>query len=163
MTRQISWWTSRGVNVLHLARDSRRFRRRVTIDGLAVIRFPKNTTIINIIIIIAIINIIIIIVVLIIIIIFVGIARRFCTLSALRYMIENLEFRIKVFRTLLYFCITTLPASNIIVVICKLTHRRLDPTRIVFITGFETFTTQSREGTVLLFYETPLQRSHREG
>ena len=41
-----------GVNVLHLARDSRRFRSRVTIDGLAVIRFPKNTTIINIIIII---------------------------------------------------------------------------------------------------------------
>ena len=163
MTRQISWWTSRGVNVLHLARDSRRFRRRVTIDGLAVIRFPKNTTIINIIIIIAIINIIIIIVVLIIIIIFVGIARRFCTLSALRYMIENLEFRIKVFRTLLYFCITTLPASNIIVVICKLTHRRLYPTRIVFITSLETFTIQSREGTVLLLYETPLQRSHREG
>ena len=49
------------MNVLHLARDSRRFRRRVTIDGLAVIRFPKNTTIINIIIIIAIIVIIIII------------------------------------------------------------------------------------------------------
>ena len=76
------------MNVLHLARDSRRFRRRVTIDGLAVIRFPKNTTIINI---------IIIIVVLTIVIIFVEIARRFCTLSALRYMIENLEFRIKCF------------------------------------------------------------------
>ena len=167
MTRQISWWTSRGVNVLHLARDSRRFRRRVTIDGLAVIRFPKNTTIINIIIIIivalTIINIIIIIVVLIIIIIFVGIARRFCTLSALRYMIENLEFRIKVFRTLLYFCITTLPASNIIVVICKLTHRRLDPTRIMFITDFETFTIQSREEAVFLLYETPLQRSPSGG
>ena len=114
--------------------------------------------------IIIIINIIIIIVVLIIIIIFVGIARRFCTLSALRYMIENLEFRIKVFRTLLYFCITTLPASNIIVVICKLTHRRLDPTRIVFITaGFKSFTIQSREGAAFLLYETPVQRSHREG
>ena len=106
---------------------------------------------------------IIIIVVLIIIIIFVGIARRFCTLSALRYMIENLEFRIKVFRTLLYFCITTLPASNIIVVICKLTHRRLYPTRIVFITSLETFTIQSREGAAFLLYETPVQRSHREG
>ena len=61
------------------------------------------------------------------------------------------------------FCITTPPASNIIVVICKLTHRRLDPTRIVFITGFETFTIQSREGAVFLIYETPLQRSPREG